>query len=50
MEDVEVRGSGTTALVNQFTQDSHKEIKEDFIALQMKEQFVPQEQHQGGGS
>ena len=42
MEDVEVRGSGTTALVNQFTQDSHQEVKEEFIALQMTEQCLPE--------
>ena len=42
MEDVEVRGSCTTALVNQFTQDSHQEVEEDFKALLMTEQCVPE--------
>ena len=42
MEDVEVRGSCTTALVNQFTKDSHQEVEEDFKALLMTEQCVPE--------
>ena len=37
MEDVEVRESGSTALLNQFTKDSHQKVEEGFIALQMTE-------------
>ena len=42
MEDVEVRGSCTTALVNQFKPDSHQKLDEDFKALPMTEQCVPE--------